>query len=151
MMTVILMIGGLLTLAGFVVGLLVWAGVIKCAGRALGACMLAAAVAFGAGCRTVNKDNIEAAGNWAEKYYTQPNMAEVLQVRGSNVTWTVTGATEIVLSTPVPTKSVIPQSPQWYDGLYDTIRTVAPYAFMGWMFRDGVGNSKTTINNAAAQ
>ncbi len=111
------------------------------------ACMAAACLLTG--CNTVNEKNIKAGSDWAKHYYTQPNMAEVLQVRGSNVTWTVSGASEIVLSTPVPTKSVLPQNPQWYDGLYDTLRTVAPYAFMGWMFRDGVGSSRTTVNNAA--
>ena len=112
------------------------------------ACMAAACLTM-SGCNTVNEKNIKAGASWAKSYYNQPNMAEVLQIRGTNVTWTVSGASEIVLSTPVPTKSVIPQSAQWYDGLYDTLRTVAPYAFMGWMFRDGAGSSRTTINNAA--
>ena len=113
------------------------------------ACM--AAACLHTGCSTVNEKNIKAGASWAKSYYNQPNMAEVLKISGTNVTWKIENATEIVLSTPVPPKSVIPANPQWYDGLYDTLRTVAPYVFLGWAVSDGgLGSrSSTTVNNAA--
>lgn len=115
--------------------------------------LLACAVIALSGCSTINKENIDAGANWAEKFYDQPNVAEIFRAEGTNMTLTVTGATLVSLSTPVPPKSVIPREPEWYDGLYDTIKTVAPYAFMGWIFTDGGFGSRSTstVNNNYAQ
>ena len=104
------------------------------------------------GCSTVNKDNINAGAKWAEKYYTQPNVAEIFHAEGSNVCVHITGATLLTISTPVPPKSIIPREPSFFEGLWDAVKTCAPYAFMyGIVAQGGIGNSSsTTVNNAAA-
>ena len=100
------------------------------------------------GCSTVTPDNINAGANWAEKYYEQPNVAEVFHIEGTNVTWSVTGATSITMSTPLPTKNVIPQNPGWIAALGDAAKSIAPYFLLGWMFGGGhAGATTSTVNN----
>lgn len=121
---------------------------IRRTGRALAAACLAAACLLLSGC--VSKDKIDSGAKWAKNYYEQPNTAEILHIEGSNVLWTVSGATRITLSTPVPPKSVIPASPRWYDSVADVAKTVAPWFFMAWAVDNGaIGSRSTTINNAA--
>lgn len=118
--------------------------------------LAATAMILASGCNTVNKENIEAGAGWAEKYYNQPTVAEILHVEGTNLTLTVSGATKFVLSTPVPPKSIIPRDPTWYEGMFDTVRTIAPWIFMGWAIHDGAfggattTTSASTVNHAAA-
>jgi hypothetical protein len=112
--------------------------------------LAALAAALLAGCST--EKNVKAAAGWARDYYGQPNAAEILVVEGTNVAWQITGASRIVLSTPVPTKSVIPREPGIADGFFETVRAVAPWIFMGWAIHDGgFGSDTTTVNNNAAQ
>jgi hypothetical protein len=119
--------------------------------------LLACAAIALSGCNTVNKENIDAGAGWADKFYDQPNTASVLVIENTNTNqvaeFTAKNFTRFELSTPVPVKSVIPRDPEWYDGLYDTLKTVAPYAFMGWIFTDGGFGSRTTstVNNNYAQ
>lgn len=114
--------------------------------------MTCAAAAVLAGCATSDK-TVKAGAAWAKDYYNQPNTAEIVVVEGTNVSWKIENASRIVFSTPVPTKSVIPREPGIMDGLFDTLKTVAPWLMMGWMVHDsgGLGSSTHTVNNAAAQ
>jgi len=104
------------------------------------------------GCSTVTPQNIAAGTKWAEKYYDQPNVAEIFHAEGTNVCVHITGATLLTISTPVPAKSIIPREPSFFEGLWDAVKTCAPYAFMYGIFaHGGIGNStSTTVNNAAA-
>lgn len=110
----------------------------------------AAAIALAAGCAT--EKNIKAGTGWAKEYYGQPNAAEILHVEGTNICLTLSGASSLTLSTPVPTKNMIPKEATWTDGLFDTLKTVAPWVFMGWAIEQGgFGNSSSsTVNNGAA-
>lgn len=87
-------------------------------------------------------------------YYAQPNTAKVIEVEGTNLTFSVSGATRFCLSTPVPTKSIMPKDKSWMDSLGDTLKTVAPWFFMAyWVHEGGFGSSTsnssttTTTNN----
>lgn len=110
----------------------------------------ALALVFGGGC--ASEKNIKAGAGWAEKFYNQPNNTEIFHVEGTNVVWNISGATKIVVSTPVPMKSVIPRDPTWTESMFDAIKTVAPYAFLGWAVHEGAfggtGDTTTsTVNN----
>ncbi len=104
------------------------------------------------GCSTPSKDQIKAGAGWAKDYYQQPNTAEIINAEGTNITWTISGCTKLVFSTPIPTKSVIPREQTFTDGLFDTFKTIAPWVFMGWAVHDGAfsGGSHTTTTTTAA-
>lgn len=87
----------------------------------------------------------DSAAELGKAYYNQPNMAKVIEIEGTNLTFTVEGATRFCLSAPVPPKQIMPRESAWYDGLSDSIKTVAPWIFMGyWISEGGFGNSRTT-------
>lgn len=104
------------------------------------------------GCNTVNKDNIEAGAGWAEKYYNQPNVAPIWVIENTNANqvaeFTVKNFTRFEMSTPVPPKSIIPRDPTWYEGIFDTAKTVAPWIMMGWMVHDSGGLGKSTSSSS---
>ena len=97
----------------------------------LTAIMCAAAVLCG-GCGTVKQVDTNA---WARDYYNQPNVAPILHAVGSNVWFTISGATELTLSTPVPPKSIIPRDPGVLDSIGGVIGNVMPMA--GAMYLGG--------------
>jgi hypothetical protein len=92
-----------------------------------------AAVAVGlCGCGTVKQVDTNA---WAKDYYNQPNVAPILHASGTNVCITISGAQELTLSTPVPTKSVIPRDPGVLDSLSGMMGNVLPW--VGAMYVGG--------------
>lgn len=104
------------------------------------------------GCSTVNKDNIEAGAGWAEKYYNQPTVAKIMEMTSTNGTGKITieNISTLALYTPVPPKSIIPRDPTWYEGVFDSLKTIAPWVFMGWAIHDGAfgGDSTTTTTTS---
>ncbi|HPS07327.1 MAG TPA: hypothetical protein PLG22_07330 [Kiritimatiellia bacterium] len=113
--------------------------------------MIAAACLALAGCKTAK----DAAGSFEElgkAYYSQTNCSEILRVEGTNLTFTVTGATLLSLATPVPPKQIMPRETSWYDATADILKTIAPWVFMGYMFHEadiGSGTKTSTVNNYA--
>ena len=78
-------------------------------------------------------------------YYAQPNMAKVIEIEGTNLLFSVSGATRFCLSSPVPPKQIIPRDTSWYSGLVDTMKTIAPWIFMGYLFHEAdFGDTITT-------
>lgn len=109
------------------------------------ACLMLAASTLQTGCASTSPEAAKAAAQIPLAYYGQTNVAEILHIEGTNLTFTVSGATKFVLSTPVPPKSIIPRDVRWYDGLFDSIKSVAPWITMAFMLdHGGFGNSKTT-------
>lgn len=112
------------------------------------ACLMLASSALQTGCSTASPEAAKAAQAAAQiplAYYAQTNVAEILHIEGTNLTFTVSGATKFVLSTPVPPKSIIPRDVSWYDGAFDMLKSVAPWLVFGFMLDNGgFGNSKTT-------
>lgn len=77
------------------------------------------------------------ANKWAESYYNQANTAEILHVEGTNVSITLSGATKLVLSTPVLPKQMMPRDTTWLDSLMDGVKTVAPWVAVGYLGTHG--------------
>lgn len=91
------------------------------------------AVAVGlCGCGTVKQVDTNA---WAKDYYNQPNVAPILHAKGTNVCISISGAQELTLSTPVPTKSIIPRDPGVLDSLNGMVGSVLPW--VGAMYLGG--------------
>ena len=98
--------------------------------------MLVVAIAAGmlvGGCASTNVgENSGNTNSLAYAYYNQPNTAELLHIVGTNVTLTITGATEITLRTPVPTKNIIPPAPSlWSEGLH-ALESIVPWLAVGY-------------------
>ena len=108
----------------------------------LTAIMCAAAVLCG-GCGTVKQVDTNA---WARDYYNQPNVAPILHAVGSNVCFTISGATELTLSTAVPPKSIIPRDPGVLDSIGGVIGNVMPMA--GAMYLGGKLASRPSVVQA---
>lgn len=114
----------------------------------------ACAALFATGC--VSEHKIKASAGWAEKYYSQPNTAEIINAEGTNITWTITGCNKLVFSAPVPPKSIIPRDPTWTESFFDFAKTAMPYLFMGWAVHDGAfgggssSSTTSTVNNYGA-
>ncbi len=86
---------------------------------------------FVSGCATSSTDvqMAQVAYQTAAAYYNQPNSAEYMEMEGSNLVWSITGATRIKMSGPIPTKSIYPREEgtlkQVMDGTADIAKTVA--------------------------
>lgn len=65
----------------------------------------------GSGCATSANDVAMAriAADTAQSYYEQPNNATYMEFEGSNVSFSITGASRLVFSGPIPTKSIYPR------------------------------------------
>lgn len=119
--------------------------------------LLAASAMILAGCSTMTEEKIQAGAGWAESYYNAANVAEIMVVENDNTNQCaeihIKNFTRFVLNTPVPPKSIIPREPTFFEGMWDTVKTVAPYAFMYGIVSEGViGNNtstSSTVNNAA--
>ena len=79
-------------------------------------------------------------------YYNQPNTAQLFHAEGTNVSFSITGATSITMNTAVPPKQIIPREQAWYSGVTDTLKSIAPWVFMGWAVHENAfgSSSKTT-------
>jgi hypothetical protein len=75
------------------------------------ACILVGGLLTCGGCSTTANDVAMAkiAADTAQNYYQQPNNATYMEFEGSNVTFSITGASKLVFSGPIPTKSVYPR------------------------------------------
>ena len=92
------------------------------------------------GCATTANDVAlaQVAANQATAYYNQPNNTETMILEGSNVTWTITGASRIVMSTPVPSKSVYPRDASTLSVLLEGATDIAKTATYGILGYQGI-------------
>lgn len=108
---------------------------------------LVVAVAAIAGCTTKVKD-VDTSVLY-KAYVNQPNTAEILHMSGPNVCLTITGATNLVLSTPIPVKQIMPRDTTWTEGLFDFLKTATPWlAVWGMSGALGNGAADTTVRGA---
>lgn len=107
-----------------------------------------AAAVLLSGCTTKVKD--VDANAWAKDFYVnQPNNTLVQEVTGTNVSWTITGATRIAFYAPIPAKNMIPRDTSWMDSLGAIIGDVAPWIAMGYMSGNLQGTAGgTTLRGA---
>jgi hypothetical protein len=115
----------------------------KGSGRSMKLTAIMCAAAMLCGCGTVKQVDTNA---WARDYYNQPNVAPILHAVGSNVCFTISGATELTLSTPVPPKSIIPRDPGVLDSIGGVIGNVMPMA--GAMYLGGKLASRPSVVQA---
>ena len=56
------------------------------------------------------------------------------------------------MNTPVPPKNIIPREPSFWEGAWDTVKTLGPWAFFGYALGSGglANHPGTTVNNAPA-
>jgi hypothetical protein len=85
------------------------------------------------GCSTTANDVAMAkiAADTASNYYTQPNSATYMEFEGSNVTFSVTGASKLVFSGPIPTKSIYPREEGTLKTVVDGVADITKTAAMG--------------------
>jgi hypothetical protein len=85
------------------------------------------------GCSTTANDVAMAriAADTASNYYSQPNSATYMEFEGSNVTFSVTGASKLVFSGPIPTKSIYPREEGALKTVIEGVTDVAKTAAMG--------------------
>lgn len=95
------------------------------------------------GCSSVSPNT------WAKDFYAQANTAEILHLEGTNISITVSGASLIVLSTPVAPKTMIPRDPSVWEHIIDGAKTVAPWGVMAYLGANGSYTpTPTTIKGA---
>jgi len=117
-------------------------------------CVLFCALMIGAaGCASLNEKQIAAAGKIADSYYNSANVAELWRMTSTNNTGRVVfeNFNEFVMNTPVPPKNIIPREPTFWEGAWDTVKTLGPWAFFGYALGGGglANHTSTTVNNAA--
>jgi hypothetical protein len=90
----------------------------------------------------------EVVNNVPQLFYNQPNNALMQEVTGSNVSWTITGASRIAFYAPIPPKQMLPRDPTWIDSIMDGVKTVAPWAAVGYLATHGSYTPSTTVKGA---
>ena len=88
------------------------------------------------------------ANKWANAYYSQASTAEILRIQGTNISITVTGATSIALSTPIQPKQMMPRDPSTWEQVGDVLKTVAPWAVVGYLGAHGSYQPTPSIRGA---
>ena len=90
-----------------------------------------------------------------QAYQNAPNTADILVVEAPTNTTaelTLKGFSRVCLSTPVPPKTVLPRDPTVWESLFDTVKTVAPWAAMGWIINSGgISSSTSTSTTTTSQ
>ena len=118
--------------------------------------LLCAVMLCASGCAGLSEKKIAAAGKIADSYYNSANVAELWSMTSSNGTGKVTfeNFNTFTMNTPVPPKTIIPREPTFWEGAWDTVKTLGPWAFFGYALGSGGRanhSSSTTVNNAAVQ
>ena len=103
-----------------------------------------AIIAAASGCAT----KPVSVNDWAADYYKQANTAEILHVEGTNISFTMSGATKLVLSTPTLPKQMMPRDVTWMDSLMDGVKTIAPWVAVGYLGTHGSYTPSTTVKGA---
>jgi len=121
---------------------------------------IALAVALAAvttGCGTSgNVKTGEVSNNIPEMYYNQPSTASILSVEGPtngpgvSMTLTISNATKICLSTPIPPKQMLPRDPNWIESLGDVVKTVAPWVAVGYLGSHVTSTPATQVKGATS-
>lgn len=85
------------------------------------------------GCSTTANDVAMAkiASDTAQNYYQQPNSATYMEFEGSNVTFSITGASKLLFSGPIPTKSIYPREEGSLKTVVEGVTDIAKTAAMG--------------------
>lgn len=101
------------------------------------ACFVAAlcAAALTTGCATSAND-VELAkvrATMAQNYYQQDNTAPIIHAVGTNVSLTISGATELTLSTPTIPKSIYPRDAGTIESIINGVKDVVPWAVAGYV------------------
>ena len=122
--------------------------------KGAGCVLLCALMLSASGCVSLNEKQIAAAGKIADSYYNSANVAELWTVTSSNGNGKVTfeNFSTFTMNTPVPPKNIIPREPSFWEGAWDTVKTLGPWAFFGYALGGGglANHTSTTVNNAAA-
>ena len=95
-----------------------------------------AALIVGAGCRTPTATDVEMAKVTSQiplAYYAQPRTAEIVHAVGSNVTFTISGASELTLSTPVPPASIYPRDQGTIEAIVNGLKDIVPWGVAGYV------------------
>jgi hypothetical protein len=118
------------------------------------AIVITAAAAI-AGCGTSgNTKTGEFSNNIPQMFYGQPNTASILSVEGATngpgvcMTLSISNATKICLSTPIPAKQMLPRDPNWIESMGDVVKTVAPWVAVGYLGSHVSSTPATTVKGA---
>jgi len=68
-----------------------------------------------------------------ESYYGQPRTADLVTMRGSNMTFSATGMTELRVSSILPPLNVIPREPGLLEKIVDGVASVGKWG-LGWYY-----------------
>ncbi len=113
--------------------------------------LLPSALCLFSGCLGLSEKNIAAAGKIADSYYNSANVAELWTVTSSNGTGKVTfeNFSTFTMNTPVPPKNIISREPTFWEGAWDSVKTLGPWAFLYGAVHSGAmgGGTHSTVNN----
>jgi len=92
------------------------------------------------GCATTPNDVALArvAADTAANYYQQPNSAEYMELEGSSLQWSITGATKIRMSGPIPCKSIYPREEGTLKAVLDGAGEITKTVALGYVGAQGV-------------
>jgi hypothetical protein len=104
------------------------------------ACVLGCGMVLTSGCATTANDVAMAriASDTAQNYYQQPNKADYMVMEGTNLEWTIKGATRLVFSGPIPAKSIYPREEGSLKQIMDGAGEIAKTAALGIVGYQGV-------------
>lgn len=102
------------------------------------------------GCATTPNDVALArvAADTAMGYYNQPNTAPTMELEGTNLEWSIKGATKITLLCPLPSKSIYPRDQGTLQTLLNGAGEIAKTAAMGVVGYQGVKALQATATKA---
>ena len=114
--------------------------------------LLPASLGLLSGCATMLSDKqTKEFVSLGKEYYLAPNVAELWSVTSSNGTGRVIfeNFNAFTMNTPVPPKNIVPREPTFWEGAWDTVKTLGPWAFFGYALGGGglANHTTTTVNN----
>lgn len=116
----------------------IWSAIEKWRGKAIPSTAAlvilgATAMALLSGCATSANDikMAEVASKTALAYYGQENTAQIIHAVGPNVTWTITGVSELTFSAPVPPRSIYPRDQGTLETVIGGVERMVPWGVAG--------------------
>lgn len=101
--------------------------------KAILVAMLIAGVGFGCSTTPTDVEMAKVAQGTALAYYAQPRTAPIVHAVGSNLTFTITGASELTLSTPTPPNSIYPRDQGTLSAIVEGVKDIVPWGVAGYV------------------
>ncbi len=81
----------------------------------------------------------------------QPRSIDTITMRGTNLTWTIRGATEVTFAQAVPPMPGLERDPTLAETITGVLGTIAPWAALGYISRATRPQRPTVVEQPPAQ